>query len=119
VSYATPTFVLNFPFTTEPVTRGDAGFARAAEASEAFQRAFAFAECLYLTGLDVLRNMEFRSIADDQLVRALRQRGINRGHRRWLGVHPVIKSPDDNGKKKKGPKLSEFRMVRGPGMRDN
>jgi hypothetical protein len=75
-----------------------------------------------MAGLDCLRDMQFRSIADDQLVKALAQRGISRQHRRWLGVHPVIKEAGangTNGKIKTGPRLSDFRMVRGPGMPDN
>jgi hypothetical protein len=117
VSYASPTFVLNFPFTTDQVARGDAAFGAAAARSSSFDRAFEYARCLCLAGMDVLREMEFRSIADDQLVKALAKRGIRREHRRWLGVHPVIKDP--NAPKKKGPKLADFKMVRGPGMQDN
>jgi len=120
VSYATPAFVLNFPFTTEPVVRGESAFAAAAATSESYDRALEFAECLCMAGLDALRDMQFRSISDDQLVKVLAKRGISRQHRRWLGVHPVIKGPNANGKNgRKGPKLSDFRMVRGPGMRDN
>ena len=120
VSHATPTFLLNFPFTTDQVVRGDPAFAVAAARSESFDRALEFAECLCMAGLDTLRDMQFRSIADDQLVKALAKRGISRQHRRWLGLHPVIKDPNDNGKSgRKGPRMSDFRMVRGPGMRDN
>jgi hypothetical protein len=118
VSYASPTFVLNFPFTTDTVVRGDAEFGSAAVRSSSFDRAFEYARCLCLAGLDVLREIEFRSIADDQLVKALAKRGIRREHRRWLGVHPVIKDANE-ASKKKGPKLADFKMVRGPGMRDN
>ncbi|HYI15288.1 MAG TPA: hypothetical protein VEX37_07855 [Thermomicrobiales bacterium] len=120
VSHATPTFVLNFPFTTASVVKGTPEFAAAAGASESFDRAITFAECLCMAGLDVLRDMQFRSIADDQLVKALAARGVRREHRRWLGVHPVIKDPEAPSKSgKKGPKMTEFKMVRGPGMRDN
>ncbi|MDQ3547982.1 MAG: hypothetical protein M3439_04100 [Chloroflexota bacterium] len=120
VSYATPTFLLNFPFTTEPVVRGVATFATVAAKSESYDRALEFSECLCMTGLDVLRDMQFRSISDDQLVKALAKRGITRNHRRWLGVHRVIDTPETNGKNgKKGPRAADFRMVRGPGMREN
>lgn len=121
VSYATPAYVLNFPFTTDSVVRGTTEFAAAAGRSESYDRALQFAECLCMVGMDVLRDMQFRSIADDQLVKTLAQRGIRREHRRWLGVHPVIKDPNANGNEKngkKGPKMSDFRIVRGPGMRD-
>ncbi len=123
VSYAVPTFLFNFPFTTADVTRGTAAFATVTSASESFDRALQFAEPLCMAGLDTLRDMQFRSIADDQLVKTLAKRGIGRAHRRWLGVHPVIKDSDANGKTgkngKKGPKMSDFRVVRGPGMSDN
>lgn len=112
VSQVSPTFVLNFPGADHGVD--------SASGDEYFDRAFRFAECLCLAGVDVVRDMQFRSIADDQLVRALANRGIHRQHRRWLGVHPVINDPAAKGKNgKKGPKLADFRMVRGPGMRDN
>jgi hypothetical protein len=116
VSHIAPTFVLNFPFTSDTVVKGTPEFAAAAGRSESYDRALEFAEALCMASLDVLRDMQFRSIADDQLVKALAQRGVNREHRRWLGVHPVIKDPNA---KKKGPKMSDFRIVRGPGMRDN
>lgn len=120
VSYATPTFVLNFPFTSNPVVRGEPAFAVETATSESYDRALEFAECLCMAGLDALRDMQFRAISDDQLIKALAKRGISRQHRRWLGVHPVIKEPNANGKNgKKGPRMSDFRLVRGPGMRDN
>jgi len=120
ISYASPTFVLNFPITDEAVARGTAAFAGIADRSASYDRAFEYAECACLAGLDVLREMEFRSIVDDQLVKALAKRGITRAHRRWLGVHPVIKEPrDPNESKKKGPRKTNFNIVRGPGMRDN
>jgi hypothetical protein len=120
VSQVTPTFRLNFPFTTEHVIAGDPAFAAAAAQSDSYDRALEFGECLGLTGLDAVRDMQFRAIADDQLVKALAMRGVSRQHRRWLGIHPVVKDPNEksNGKKK-GPRLADFRMVRGPGMRDN
>jgi hypothetical protein len=120
VSHVSPTFLLHFPFTSDSVIEGTPEFAAAAGRSESYDRAFQFAECLCMAGLDALRDMQFRSIADDQLVKALAKRGVHREHRRWLGVHPVIKDPastKQNGKK--GPRMSDFRMVRGPGMSDN
>lgn len=119
VSHVTPTFVLHFPFTSNSVVKGTPEFSAAAGRSESYDRALQFAECLCMAGLDALRDMQFRSIADDQLVKALAQRGVHREHRRWLGVHPVIKDLDAKKNGKKGPKMSDFRMVRGPGMRDN
>ncbi|HEX5165890.1 MAG TPA: hypothetical protein VFV93_10885 [Thermomicrobiales bacterium] len=120
VSQVTPAFRLSFPFTTDQVVNGDPAFAAAAARSTSYDRALEFGECLGLAGLDALRDMQFRAIADDQLIKALAARGVNRQHRRWLGVHPVIKDTNEkaNGKKK-GPRLADFRMVRGPGMRDN
>ncbi len=119
VSYSAPSFIFNFPFTTDSVVRGTPEFAVVASRTDSYDRAFEFAECLCLTGVDVLRDMQFRAIADDQLVKALATRGIRRDHRRWLGVHPVIKDPNAKKNGKKGPKLTDFKMVRGPGMRDN
>jgi hypothetical protein len=120
LSQVTPAFRLNFPFTADQVDAGDPAFVAAAAQSTSYDRALEFGECLGLAALDALRDMQFRAIADNQLVKELAARGVNRQHRRWLGVHPVIKDPNGNGNgKKKGPRLADFRMVRGPGMRDN
>ena len=74
-------------------------------------------ECLCFAGLDVIRDESFRAIADDQLIKALRERGVERPHRRWLGVHPVLPKPDGEGApKRKGPHLKDFSIISGPGL---
>jgi metal-dependent amidase/aminoacylase/carboxypeptidase family protein len=113
VSYIVPAYEAALSFTTEPVTPGTPAFAAAANTDEAYEQMIRLAECLAFTGLDILRNMTYRAIADDQLVKTLAKRGIASNHRRWLGVHPVQPSPND---KKRGPRLKDFRQVRGPGM---
>jgi hypothetical protein len=113
VSYTVPACETAFTITTDSVTLGTPAFASAANTDEAYNQMIRLAECMAFTGLDILRDMNFRAIADDQLVKALAKRGIASKHRRWLGVHPVKPA---SGDQKRGPRISGFRQVRGPGM---
>jgi metal-dependent amidase/aminoacylase/carboxypeptidase family protein len=115
VSYISPAVQCFFPISTEEVTAGTDAFALAADTPEAYERAMRMGEVLAFTMLDLIRDMDFRAIADDQLVKALRQRGITRAHRRWTGVHPV-KPRDDEPTKATGPKITEIKWIRGPGL---
>jgi hypothetical protein len=110
-----------FPITTEPVAWGEAAFADAAHTDEAYTQMARMAECLCFTGIDVLRDMNFRAITDSQLVKGLKALGVERPFRRWLGVHPVLPPDAINGKTQgngqtRGPRRLAFDIVRGPGL---
>jgi len=120
VSYFSPTYVAHYPITESDAAFGTANFASAANTPEAYEASMRIGECLAFTALDVIRDATFRAIADDQLVRAMGERGIERKHRRWTGLHPVVHEPkpDDEAEltKPKGPRVTELKWVRGPGM---
>jgi hypothetical protein len=113
VSYATPAFQAFFPVTSEPadVAWGEVSFTEAAVSDDAFNQAFTVAEAMSFVSLDVIRDIDFRAIADNQLVKALELRGETRAHRRWTGLHPVRPKESSNGAKK-GPVLKDFKIVR-------
>lgn len=112
LSHIVPAFEMAF----SAETTGDSGNVELPD--EAFEQMIRAAECLCFTGLDIVRDMSFRAIADDQLVKALRERGVERPHRRWLGVHRVQPKPEgqDGEPKKRGPRLTDFSIVSGPGL---
>ncbi|MCO5175821.1 MAG: hypothetical protein M9890_02460 [Thermomicrobiales bacterium] len=115
VSYITPSVNVALRVTEELAELGSEAFGALTNTSEAHDQALLLGECLAMTGIDVLRDSTYRAIADDQLVKALSERGINRAHRRWLGVHrvqPGGKKP----KRKSGPTVTDFQIVRGPGL---
>jgi hypothetical protein len=122
VSRVVSSFEGLFPITTEPVAWGEAAFAAAANTDEAYQQMQRMGECLCFTGIDVLRDMNFRAVVDSQLVKALKARGVERPFRQWLGVHPVYPKDAINGKtngngngsEHGGPTVESFRIVRGP-----
>ena len=121
VSYYSPTFVAHYPIVERPVAFGTSDFASAANSPEAYEASLRVGECLAFTSLDIIRDDQFRAIADDQLVRAMGARGIDRKHRRWTGLHPIIREPlsDDEAAaaaKPKGPRVTEIKWVRGPGL---
>lgn len=120
VSYYSPTFVAHYPITGAEVAFGTPEFAEVANTDAAYEISMRIGECLAFTSLDVIRDATFRAIADDQLVRAMAERGIERKHRRWTGLHPVIREPkneaDAEPAKPKGPRVTEIKWVRGPGI---
>ncbi len=65
-------------------------------------------------GLDVLGDMEFRGFVEGEMIRGLREKGIVRTPRRWLGVHPVIPRQGPQPKRTSFPDV----VVRGPGLPD-
>jgi hypothetical protein len=67
-----------------------------------------------LAALDFMRDMTFRALADDQLVRALKERGLTREHRRWLGVHRVLANDAELDSIRKGPKMTSFTVLKSP-----
>lgn len=97
VSYDTPTASCRFPIGDASLTVGTPQFAVAADTPEAYAQMFRAAESIALAGVDVLTDINIRSIADAQLVKAMRERGIPRGYRRWTGVHPVLPKPTAEG----------------------
>lgn len=99
VSQVTPTAIARFP--VEP---GDDDDARA--------QMRLMAQVLASTGLDVLGDMEFRGFAEGEFIRGLRQRGIERVPRRWLGVHPVLPPKEQRASSASLPEV----IVRGPGV---
>jgi hypothetical protein len=98
----------------EPVTLGDADFARAADSDAAYEQAFRLAECISFAALDLYRELDFRAMTDNQLVKALAARGVERPHRRWTGLHPVLPKTDGESHAR-GPALLDFKIVKGPG----
>ncbi|HUG14920.1 MAG TPA: hypothetical protein VMM78_07845 [Thermomicrobiales bacterium] len=116
VSYETPTFQAFYPITSEPedIAWGQASFAEAARSDAAYDNTFRVAESMAFVSMDIVRDLDFRAIADNQLVRALAQRGEIRPHRRWTGLHPVRPKESSNGAQK-GPKLKDFKIVRQTG----
>ncbi len=117
VSYITPSAEVALRITEDPATPGTAAFGALTASDAAHAQAILLGECMAMTGIDILRDQTYRAIADDQLVKSLAARGISRAHRRWLGVRPVkpdAASSDD--KPRRGPRVSDFRMVRGPGL---
>jgi hypothetical protein len=118
ISYSTPTCLVRYGLAGVESSAYGASVAELAGTPEAFDRTMRMATCLCLAGIDLVTSMEFRSIADDQLVKALRARGVERKHRRWLGVHPVMPAKETE-QRARGPKMTEFKWVRGPGITDN
>lgn len=114
VSYLTPAAEVALRITEDPAELGTPAFGALTASDEAHAQAILLGECMAMTGIDVLRDATYRAIADDQLVKALAARGISRAHRRWLGVHPVKPKPADE-KSRGGPRVSDFRVVSGPG----
>jgi metal-dependent amidase/aminoacylase/carboxypeptidase family protein len=113
VSYETPTFQAFYPVSSEPLSAGwgEASFATASVADDAFDLTYKVAESITFVALDILRDIDFRAIADNQLVKSLAARGETRAHRRWTGLHPVRPKESTNGAKK-GPQLKDFKIVR-------
>ncbi len=68
-------------------------------------------------GLDVLGDMEFRGFVEGEMIRGLRERGITRTPRRWLGVHPVIPRQNSQNVQSKQANYPDV-IVRGPGLPD-
>lgn len=101
--------------TDDPALPGTLEFGALTATDFAHAQALLLSECVAMTGIDVLRDSTYRAIADDQLIKALAARGLGRAHRRWLGVHPVRRaSADSDGERRRGPTVSDFRMVNGP-----
>jgi hypothetical protein len=113
VSYDTSTVQAWFPITTEQVQLGEARFAEVAASDEAYEQAFRVAECMAFAALDLYRELDFRAMTDNQLVKALGARGVERQHRRWTGLHPVLPKPGEEGRRR-GPQRLDFKIVRGP-----
>ncbi len=67
-----------------------------------------------LAALDIVRDPTLRALADDQLVRALKERGLSREHRRWSGVHPVLADGAELDATRKGPKMTSFTVLKSP-----
>lgn len=113
VSYETPTFQAFYPVTSEAadIEWGQPSFTLAANTDEAYEQTLRVAESMTFVSLDILRDIDFRAIADNQLVKALAKRGETRAHRRWTGLHPVRPKESTNGAHK-GPKLKDFKIVR-------
>lgn len=117
LSYVVPAFQAHYPIVTRETTFGTSDFASAANTPEAYEQSVQIGQCIAFAALDVIRDPVFRAVADDQLVKATRERGVARQHRRWTGLHPVMRDSDpDEPPKKSGPKVREFKWVRGPGI---
>jgi metal-dependent amidase/aminoacylase/carboxypeptidase family protein len=97
VGYRVPSADCWFPIIREPVSWGTTAFAHAADTPEAYEQMFLAATAVALTGVDVLTDINVRAIVDNMLLKAQQERGIDRPHRRWTGVHPVLPKPAANG----------------------
>lgn len=120
ISYSSPAYC--GPFSTGT----DLPLAEVGVNDAAIEQALRAGECLCFLLLDLVRDDSYRAIADAQLIKSLAKRGMTREYRRWLGVHPVLpKSPEQIAEeeaarlKKKGPKVTDIKWVRGPGMPNN
>lgn len=114
VSFVAATVEAGFPITTEPVLAGTTEFRDLGTTEEAFDQMILAAQSMALAGLDVLGDMEFRGFAEGEFIRGLKERGIQREPRRWLGVHPV-QPPEDGKSTTWGRDLPDV-IVRGPGL---
>jgi hypothetical protein len=103
VSQVTPTAIARFPI-EPPGTSAGQGDARG--------QMCLMSKALASTGLDVLGDMEFRGFSEGELIRGLRERGIRREPRRWLGVHPVLPPKNPHAPTVNLPDV----IVRGPGL---
>ncbi|RIK36457.1 MAG: hypothetical protein DCC58_19225 [Chloroflexi bacterium] len=97
VSQQTPTADAWFPIGDVPVDWGTEQFAVLSNTPAAYEQARLTATAVALAGVDLLADMSFRAIADNQLIIALGKRGIQRSHRRWTGIHPVFPKNSPNG----------------------
>ncbi|MFW6075123.1 MAG: hypothetical protein ACOC9Y_05970 [Chloroflexota bacterium] len=111
ISHRVATVQARFPVSTEDVRAGTEEFRLACDTDEAYEQMITMAKAMALAGLDVLGDMEFRGFVEGELIRGLKQRGITREPRRWLGVHPIMPRKEP----KEQPDLPEF-IVRGPGI---
>lgn len=111
ISHRVGTVQARFPVTAEAVQAGTEEFRQATNTDEAYDQMLTMAKAMALAGLDVLGDIEFRGFVEGELMRGLKQRGITREPRRWLGVHPVMPRKE----KKDRPDPPEF-IVRGPGL---
>jgi metal-dependent amidase/aminoacylase/carboxypeptidase family protein len=103
VSQVTPTAIARFPI-EPPGTSAGQGDAR--------DQMRLMSKALTSTGLDVLGDVEFRGFSEGELIRGLRERGIRREPRRWLGVHPVLPPKHPGTSTVNPPDV----IVRGPGL---
>lgn len=97
IAYRVPAADCWFPIGDTQVAFGTQEFGQAATTPEAFDQMFFAVTGIALAALDLLADINFRAIADNMLVRSLSERGIQREHRRWTGVHSVIPRQSSNG----------------------
>lgn len=114
VSFIAATVEAGFPITTEPVRAGTTEFRDLSTTGEAYDQMILAAKSMALAGLDVFGDMEFRGFAEGEFIRGIKERGVRREPRRWLGVHPV--QPPADGKRTTWRRESPDVIVRGPGL---
>jgi metal-dependent amidase/aminoacylase/carboxypeptidase family protein len=97
ISQITPTADCLFSISEDAVAPGTPAFARAADGQYAYEQMLRLGAAITLAGVDVFADINFRVVADSELVRALGARGVTRAHRRWTGVRPYVRKPRANG----------------------
>lgn len=112
ISYFLPAVEARYPVESHGHPKGTIEFRDASNTDEAYQRMLSLAKCAALAGLDMLGDMEFRGFAEGEFIRGMKERGISREPRRWLGVHPVL--PAEKPRKPRLP-IDDV-IVRGPGI---
>ena len=113
VSYSSAVLRWPIPISDEHTTAYDARFAAVSNRADAYERIVPFAYIMAELAMDVLADLDLRGYAENDFVRGLHERGVNRIHRRWTGVHPVQpESPEALRRKMSQP----GNMVRGPGL---
>lgn len=112
ISHITPSVIAMYPISTSNIETGTAQFKRAGNSDEAYRQMLTIGKAMALAGLDVLGDIEFRGFVEGELMRGLRERGIVREPRRWLGVHPVQPRKETNNTRIQLPNT----IARGPGL---
>lgn len=97
VSRITSTVEAAYPISEDDVRSGTEAFMQASVSQYAYDQMLAASTVVALTGLDLLGDMEFRGFAEGELIRTLKEQGVTRTSRRWLGVHPVKPREASNG----------------------
>jgi metal-dependent amidase/aminoacylase/carboxypeptidase family protein len=113
ISYSSAVLRWPISISDEHTAAYDARFAELSNRAEAYERIIPFAYIVAELAMDVMADIELRGFVENDFVRGLKERGVNRIHRRWTGVHPV--QPESvEARQRKRPEPGG--LVRGPGL---